>query len=76
LSSDKVVVTAFKPSDDGNAWIVRLFGASGKTEKVKLSWSKPAPQQVWLSDTSEQPREITGPAVEVPGWGIVTLRAE
>jgi hypothetical protein len=37
LSSDKVVVTAFKPSDDGKAWIVRLFGASGKNEKVKLA---------------------------------------
>jgi alpha-mannosidase len=76
LSSDKVVVTAFKPSDDGKAWIVRLFGASGKTEKVKLAWASPAPQQVWLSDTSEKPREKAGPAVEVSGWGIVTLRAE
>jgi alpha-mannosidase len=76
LSSDKVVVTAFKPSEDGKGWIVRLFGASGKNEKVKLAWAKPAPQQVWLSDTSEKPREKAGPSVEVPGWGIVTLRAE
>jgi hypothetical protein len=76
LSSDKVVVTAFKPSDDGKAWIVRLFGASGKTEQVKLAWASPAPQQVWLSDTSEKPRDKAGPSVEVPGWGIVTLRAE
>ena len=64
------------PSDDGKAWIVRLFGASGKTDKVKLAWTRPAPRQVWLSDTSEQPRDRTGSAVEVPGWGIVTLRAE
>ena len=76
VSSDKVLVTAFKPSDDGKAWIVRLFGASGKTEKVKLAWASPAPRQVWLSDTSEKPREKAGPAIEVPGWGIVTLRAE
>jgi hypothetical protein len=76
LSSGKVVITAFKPSDDGKAWIVRLYGASGKTEKVKLTWANPAPQQVWLSDTSEKPREKAGPSVEVPGWGIVTLRAE
>jgi len=76
LSSDKVVVTAFKPSDDGKAWIVRLFGASGQTEKVKLAWAKPAPHQLWLSDTSEKPREKAGPAIEVPAWGIVTLRAE
>ena len=76
LSSDKVVVTAFKPSDDGNAWIIRLFGASGQPQRVKLAWTKPAPQQLWLSDTSEKPREKTGPAFEVPAWGIVTLRAE
>jgi alpha-mannosidase len=76
LSSDKVVVTAFKPSDDGKGWIVRLFGASGQAEKVKLGWAKPAPRQLWLSDTSEAPRQVIGPAVEVPAWGIVTLRAE
>jgi hypothetical protein len=76
LSSDKVVVTAFKPSDDGKGWIVRLFGASGKAEQVKLAWASPAPQHVWLSDTSEKPRDPAGPSFEVPGWGIVTLRAE
>jgi hypothetical protein len=76
LSSDKVLVTAFKPSDDGNGWIVRLFGASGQNEKVKLSWSRPAPAQTWLSDLSEEPRQEAERAIEVPGWGIVTLRAE
>jgi hypothetical protein len=76
LSSDKVLVTAFKPCDDGKGWIVRLFGASGAAEKVKLSWSKPAPHQVWLSDLSEEPRQEAGGSIEVPGWGIVTLRAE
>ena len=76
LSSDKVLVTALKPSDDGKGWIVRLFGASGKAEKVKLSWSVPAPSHVWLSDLSEEPAQEAGHAIEVPGWGIVTLRAE
>jgi alpha-mannosidase len=76
LSSDKVVVTALKPSDDGKGWIVRLFGASGKTEKVKLAWADPAPKQLWLSNTSEKPLQQVGPSVEVPGWGIVALRAE
>ena len=76
LSSDKVLVSAFKPSDEGKGWIVRLFGASGKTEKVKLAWAKPAPHQVWLSDTSEKAKAKAGDVVEVPGYGIVTLRAE
>ncbi len=70
------MITALEPSDDGKAWIVRLFGASGKTERIELAWADPAPQQVWLSDTSEQPRKKAGPSIEVPGWGIVTLRAE
>jgi len=76
LSSDKVLVTALKPCDDGKGWIVRLFGASGQPAQVKLLWAAPAPKRVWLSDTSEQPLEKAGAAVEVPGWGIVTLRAE
>jgi hypothetical protein len=29
-----------------------------------------------LSDASEQPMKIATQAIEVPAWGIVTLRAE
>ena len=76
LSSDKVLVTALKPTDDGRGWIVRLFGASGRPEKVSLSWSKPEPHQLWLSNLSEEPLQETGRTVQVPAWGIVTLRAQ
>ncbi len=71
-----VLVTAFKPSDDGKATIVRLFGASGRDCQATLRWSEPAPRSLWLSDTSEKPiRKIEAP-VDVPGFGIVTLRAD
>jgi hypothetical protein len=76
VSCDRVLVTAFKPADDGRGWIVRLFGASGQTETVKLSWDKPAPDHLWLSDLSEEPRQESGHSIEVPAWGIVTVRAE
>lgn len=76
LSSDKVLVSAVKSADDGKGWIVRLFGASGQAEKVKLTWNKPVPHHVWLSDLSEEPQRETGHTVQVPAWGIVTLRAE
>ena len=36
-----VLVTALKPSDDGKAIIVRLYGASGKDAVAKLAWSSP-----------------------------------
>lgn len=71
-----MLVAGFKPTDDGKGWLLRLYGASGKTEKVKLAWSKPVPQRFWLSNTSEEPNQKLGNQVEVPGWGIVTLRAE
>ena len=76
LSSNRVLVSALKPSDDGRGTIVRLFGASGKAERVKLSWADPVPHRLWLSDLSEEPAQEIGNSVEVPGWGIVTLRAE
>jgi len=76
VSSDNVLVTAFKPSDDREAWIVRLFGASGQREKVRLAWADPKPKKVWLSDTSEKPFQEAPKSIEVPGWGIMTLRVE
>jgi alpha-mannosidase len=76
LSSDEVLVTALKPADDGKGWIVRLFGASGRARTVTMKWSNPAPKQIWLSDTSEKRGEKIGNRIEVPAWGIITLRAE
>jgi hypothetical protein len=76
VSGKGILVTAFKPADVGQGWIVRLFGASGKTQKTDLAWAEPAPREVWLSDLSEKPiQKLDGPIV-VPGWGIVTIRAK
>lgn len=76
LSHRDVFVTALKPSEDGRALIVRLFGASGRDAVTGLTWSEPAPQSVWASDASEKPlRPISGPVV-VPAYGLVTVRAE
>ena len=71
-----VLLSAMKPSDDGKAIIVRLYGASGKDAVAKLAWSKPEPKAISLSDASEQPLSSAPQAIEVPAWGIVTLRAE
>lgn len=71
-----VLVSAMKPSDDGRAIIVRLYGASGKDAEAKLTCSAPVPKKIWLSDAGEQPLKEAGPRIAVPGWGIVTLRAD
>jgi alpha-mannosidase len=71
-----VLLTALKPSDDGQAWIVRLFGASGRDQRARLKWSGRAPGTVSMSDTSEKRGiPLAGP-IAVPAWGLVTLRVE
>ena len=76
VEGEGVLVSAMKPSDDGHAIIVRLYGASGKDATARLNWSDPVPKKTWLSDASEQPLKEAGDRIEVPGWGTVTLRAE
>lgn len=70
-----VLALTLKPSDDGKAKIVRLFGASGEERKVTLRWSS-QPQRVWRSDLSEIPIEPVTGEITVAGWDLVTLRVE
>jgi alpha-mannosidase len=72
----EVLVSGLKPSDDRKAIIVRLLNASDKTASARLAWSRPAPQKLWLSDTSELPRQPLSGDVTVPARGMVTVRAE
>lgn len=76
VSSDRILVTALKPSDDGRAWIARLFGAAGKDETVRLEWDKDRAGRVSLTDLNERPGTPVNGPVCVPAWGIVTVRAE
>jgi hypothetical protein len=69
-----VIVTAFKPSEDAKARIVRLFNAGERSAKARLIWTKPAPKTVWLSNLAEeQVSRLTGSIKMVP-YEIVTLR--
>jgi hypothetical protein len=71
-----VVVLESKPSADGKAWIVRLFGASGENRRARLSWDEKDAPKVWHSDLSEQPLAPAGDDVDVAAWELVTLRVE
>lgn len=76
IKPEGATAIALKPSDDGKAWIVKLYGASGKDIQAQLLWCDPAPKSIWLSDTSEKPlKKLDGP-VSLPAWDVVTLRAE
>jgi len=71
-----VIATGLKISQDGNDFIVRLFGASGKPESVRLTWRGKGQPQMWLSDLSEKPGEKIDGTVDIPAWGMVTVRVD
>lgn len=71
-----VLALTLKPGEDGNAWIVRLFGASGHERKARLRWSTPTPPRLWLSNLSELQVTPVNGEITVAGWDLVTLRAE
>ena len=76
LSTPDVLVETFKRSEDGKALILRLFGISGAPRSVGIDWSEPRPTTVSRSDLSEKPLSPNPGRIEVPAYGIVTLRAE
>ena len=69
-----VIVTAFRPSMDGKAKIVRLFNTGDRTEKVDITWKKPASVTMWRSNLAEEkgPRFVR--PIEMATYEIVTLR--
>lgn len=71
-----VLVTGLKPSDDGKAYIVRLYGASDQAAEAGLTWGNRPPKAVFFSDTSERRGDKVAARVTVPAKGLVTLRAE
>ena len=73
----EVLVTAFKPSDDGKSWILRLFGASGGLRQAKLVWRDGfGGGKVWISNVAEEPLHSAPGEIPVAGWELVTLRVD
>jgi len=69
-----VIVTAFKPSEDGKARIIRLYNAGAQTLNAKVIWAEPAPDAVWVSNLAEeQVSKLDGPIKMAP-YEFVTLR--
>jgi alpha-mannosidase len=75
-----VLAIAFKPSEDGKAWILRLFGVSAADRKARIQWAKSSAAksspQMWLSDLSELPLTPLDQEIAVPALDLVTVRIE
>jgi len=70
-----IIVTAFRPSEDGRDWIVRLFNTSDQAGKATVTWSKTKPDAVWLSNLAEEKIDKAAGPIEVAAYDFVTLRA-
>ncbi|HUT90075.1 MAG TPA: discoidin domain-containing protein [Thermoguttaceae bacterium] len=71
-----VIVSSLKPSEDRKAWMVRLFNTADTEARATISWNPPAPKRVSISSPSEEPGPELADPIDLPGYGIVTLRAE
>ena len=76
LGSRTVTITAFKPSEDGQACIVRLFNTTDTSQTAQLGWPDLNPKTIWLSDNSERPLTPLTRPIEVPARSLVTIRAD
>lgn len=71
-----VIVSGLKISQDGKDFIVRLFGASGKPEAARITWRGDKQPRMWLSDLTEKQGDRMQGTVDVPPWGIITVRVD
>lgn len=76
VATPEVLVETLKVSEDGKALIVLLFGVSGQVQASTLTWLGIKPAAVWLTDLSENPLTPAPPAIAVPAYGVVHLRAD
>jgi alpha-mannosidase len=76
VEPNDVLAVTLKPSDDGKAWIVRLFGASGETRNARLVWSPRLTAKTWYSNLAEDQLHPAPGEVTVGGWELLTLRID
>lgn len=76
VQPDDVLALTLKPSDDGKAWIVRLFNAAEAPRTATLSWPHVNVGRAWRSNLAEdQLAPAAGETVLAPSE-LVTLRID
>lgn len=76
LDTPDVIVASIKPSEDREALIVRLFGAGGRPARTTLRWGRITPNNIWISNLAEEKVTAVQGPIDVPAYGLITLRVE
>ena len=71
-----MIVAALKPTNDATARIVRLFNATDQPAQATLTWTQPGPSKIYRSNLGEERGALVSGSIDLPAWGLVTLRAE
>lgn len=74
IQPEQVLVTHLKPSDDGLAYVARLYAASGKSCEARLSGKRRSIGAMHVSDLDENEHAPLRGRVEVPAQGMTTVR--
>lgn len=72
IETEGIIATALKPSDDGEATILRLFNTSDKIQNAKVKLNQKG--DIWLSNLTEETVSKLGSAVKMTPYEIVTLK--
>jgi hypothetical protein len=73
---DAVIVSSVRPSKDGKALMIRLYNASDSVQSAALVWRSYQASRTGLSSPFEEKGPPVSGAIELPPFGLVTLRAE
>ncbi len=74
--SEEILVSSFKPSADGEAWMIRLFNSSDQSNSIAIEWGSITPAEVLLSSPLEERGEVVETGLNMVPWEILTIRAE
>ncbi|MBS1669571.1 MAG: hypothetical protein JST58_19535 [Bacteroidetes bacterium] len=75
ISSDELMVLAFKPSEDGKAWILTLYNPTMMSQSGSLKWNSPIGKTFYSNIQEDSLQELDG-QITLEAYDVVTLRVE
>ena len=73
VANPEVVATRLRPSADGRSWLLRLFNASSRPQKLVLRGEALDRGRVFAGDVDGNPGPRLSAPVDMPAFGILTL---
>jgi alpha-mannosidase len=75
VSPRNAFVGTLKPADDGQGVVLRVFGAAGRPEEIRVR-PRGGSTKVWRSNTAEQRLSELKGSVSLSSWGLISVRVE